>query len=158
MVLKVYENRSGYNVLNKNLYLLKTIDTAEFILPVDLVDPVLYLKPDSKVVEGQYIEFDNPQAFYQITRVVTEHNRLKVVCHIDVLSSFMAEILNLDNVTLERTSYDKKLGNFFLEDNEIDILSYPFEETHYLTAISGTTFSNKKNEFILGITGGVTNT
>ena len=70
--------------------------------------------------------------------------------------------MELDNIILDRVTANSKeksssqLANFYLEDNEIDVLSFPFIESHYLTPISGTQFSNKKNEFILGITGGVT--
>lgn len=156
MKVTVYTNLSGHNVLNKNFQKIKDIDNVEFIQPVDLVDPVLYLKPDSHVVEGNYLYFDGFPNYYEIRTVVPEHNRFRVVAHRDPLSTYLEEIMNLPDVILDRTSYDEKLANFYLTDDEIDILSFPYIETHPLNLVSGTPFSNDKNNYILTLTGGVT--
>ena len=162
MVLTIYENMSGHNVLNKKLVKLKEITTVEYIHPVDLMNPTFILKPDSKVVEGQIIYSDAHAAYYEVVSTTAEHNRVIANCHRDVLKTYHDEILALEHVILDRVSMSdvnnpsKQLANFFLTDPEIDVLSYPYIETHPLTPIEGTPFSNEKNEFILGITGGVT--
>lgn len=160
--ITIYNNKSGHNVLNKNLEKVRDITGVEYIQPVNLMQPRFILKPDSRVVEGQIIYTEQFAKYYEVLSVTAEHNRFIVECKEDLLSTFLAEIMELDNIILERITANSKeksssqLANFYLEDNEIDVLSYPFIETHYLTAISGTQFSNQKNEFILGITGGVT--
>lgn len=155
MTITIYTSNSGYNVLNKNFVSVATVQNVEFIKPTDLVNPVITLKPDSRVVEGNYIYFDGFGAYYQIRSVTTEHNRMIAECHRDPLTTYYDEILLIPNVIMERAT-KKNIPNYFLPDDEIDILSFPYIETHPLTLKSGTPFSNSKNNYILALTGGVT--
>lgn len=156
MKVSVYYSKSGYNVINKKFEKIGSdIDNVEFIKPVNLVDPTLILSPSSRVVEGNYLYFDGFGTYNRIVSVTTEHNRMIVNCHRDPLSTYKNEILNLEKVILDRISR-KGLPNYFLVDEEIDILSFPYIETHPLDLVSGTPFSMSTNSYILALTGGVT--
>lgn len=154
-------NASESNCINKDVTIIQDNLTIELIEPSSIVNPTLILSDGSRIKEANYINLPDLGRNYYINDYIFEYERIIVHCRVDVLMSFQREIYDLKNVILERTSVagqngGDSLANLWLPDNEMDIVAFPFIETHPLDAMEGKVFQDEVATFILGITGGVT--
>ena len=91
MELKIYNNNSNNNVLNKNLTL---VDTLEFKLKIDnsILQPVLILKNYS---QGNYCYIKEFKRFYYITDIKLLTGGLyQLQLDVDVLMTYKDVIMN----------------------------------------------------------------
>ena len=90
MELKIYNNNSNNNVLNKNIAL---VDTLEFNLKIDnsILQPVLILKNYS---QGNYCYIKEFNRYYYITDIKLLPGRLyQLQLDIDVLMTYKSDIM-----------------------------------------------------------------
>ena len=123
MELKIYNNNSNNNVLNKNITL---IDTLEFNLKTDnsILQPVLILKNYS---EGNYCYIKEFNRYYYITDIKLLTGRLyQLQLDIDVLMTYKDVIINNPITT-------HKIVKIV---NDVDFSSL-YDFTQYLLMIGG---------------------
>lgn len=93
MNVKIYNNKSNKNIVNKQIQLLKEIE-FNFKDDSDVTNPVLILK---NYVTGNYCFIPDLNRYYYIDRVVLMVGGFfKLYLEIDVLMSYKDEILNAD--------------------------------------------------------------
>ena len=91
MELKIYNNNSNNNILNKNITL---VDTLEFKLKIDnsILQPVLILKNYSK---GNYCYIKEFKRFYYITDIkLLTGGFYQLQLDVDVLMTYKDVIMN----------------------------------------------------------------
>lgn len=93
MNVKIYNNKSNKNIVNKQIQLLKEIE-FNFKDDSDVTNPVLILK---NYVTGNYCCIPDLNRYYYIDRIVLMVGGFfKLYLEIDVLMSYKDEILNAD--------------------------------------------------------------
>lgn len=93
MNVKIYNNKSNKNIVNKQIQLLKEIE-FNFKDDSDVTNPVLILK---NYVTGNYCFIPDLNRYYYIDRIVLMVGGFfKLYLEIDVLMSYKDEILNAD--------------------------------------------------------------
>ena len=93
MKLKIYNNKSNNNVLNKKITLVKELD---FTLKSDnsIMQPILVLK---NYVEGNYCYIDEFHRYYYINDVRLLNGGLyELQLDVDVLMTYKDEIINAE--------------------------------------------------------------
>lgn len=123
MKLKIYNNNSNDNVLNKNITLIKEID---FNLKSDnsILQPILILK---NYTEGNYCYIDEFKRYYYINDVrVLKGGLFELHLNVDVLMTYKDTIIN-NPITTQKIV---KLNN------EIDFTTL-YDFTQYLLMIGG---------------------
>ena len=123
MELKIYNNNSNTNVLNKNIEL---VDTLEFNLKIDnsILQPVLILKNYS---QGNYCYIKEFNRYYYITDIKLLPGRLyQLQLDIDVLMTYKRDIMTNPIST-------RKIVKI---PNDVDFSSL-YDFTQYLLMIGG---------------------
>lgn len=154
MEIKLLKNNSDKRYINKDITEIATIQNAELIEPVSIIRPRLIFSEESRIKESNYIYIPDLTRFYYIEDYVYEYDRIIVICKVDVLQSFNDHIMQ-EKVILERISKQKNLQNFYLNDPEIKILSYPFIEHHTFKVESGGGFNQDSVFYILAVAGAI---
>lgn len=123
MKLKIYNNNSNGNVINKNITLIKEID---FNLKSDnsILQPILILK---NYTEGNYCYIEEFNRYYYINDVrVLKGGLFELYLNVDVLMTYKDTIINNPITT-------KKIVKL---NNEIDFTTL-YDFTQYLLMIGG---------------------
>ena len=123
MKLKIYNNNSNGNVINKNITLIKELD---FNLKSDnsILQPILILK---NYTEGNYCYIDEFNRYYYINDVrVLKGGLFELHLNVDVLMTYKDIIIN-NPITTQKIV---KLNN------EIDFTTL-YDFTQYLLMIGG---------------------
>lgn len=123
MKLKIYNNNSNGNVINKNITLIKEID---FNLKSDnsILQPILILK---NYTEGNYCYIEEFNRYYYINDVrVLKGGLFELHLNVDVLMTYKDIIINNPITT-------KKVVKL---NNEIDFATL-YDFTQYLLMIGG---------------------
>lgn len=123
MKLKIYNNNSNGNVINKNITLIKEID---FNLKSDnsILQPILILK---NYTEGNYCYIEEFNRYYYINDVrVLKGGLFELHLNVDVLMTYKDTIINNPITT-------KKVVKL---NNEIDFTTL-YDFTQYLLMIGG---------------------
>lgn len=154
MEIKLLKNNSDKRYINKDITEIATIQNAELIEPVSIIRPRLIFSKESRIKESNYIYIPDLTRFYYIEEYVYEYDRIIVTCKVDVLQSFNDHIMQ-ENVILERISKQKNLQNFYLNDPEIQVYSYPFIEMKDFKLESGGGFDQDNVYFILAVAGAI---
>lgn len=91
MIVKIYNNYSNINVINKKIEFLKEIKFT-FKDDSDITTPILLLKT---YIEGNYCYIPDLKRYYYIDKIELMSNGIyKLYLIVDVLMSFKTEILN----------------------------------------------------------------
>lgn len=161
MKCHLFKNKSDRRVINKNIEIImhgssNNVDyiDVEFIEPVSFVHPTLILSVASKIQTADYLFLPELGRYYYIDNYTAEHNRIIVNCSVDVLMSYH-EFFMQETVILDRVSKQKNLQDFYLEDDEMKLESYPWLEMHPLKCVHGDAFSQEVY-YILATAGAVT--
>ena len=145
MNITLFSNSSGTNVLNKSLTQLSNGIVGDIKDESNIVNPEIIV---SNTVNTNYPNFnyfyiDKFDRYYYVTDKTTEHGRLIIHGHVDVLQSFNSDIKSLTIVpTRSSGNYD-----LYLDDNQIPIDNYriiaskaftgSFNEHHYILSCCG---------------------
>lgn len=162
MRAKLYYNKSDKRYINKELEQIYPHSEGtppewiyvEFIEPTSIVNPRLILSTETNVLQANYLFLEDFGRYYYINNHTLENGRIIIECKVDVLMSFKTDIMN-EKVILDRISVQKDLQNYYLEDEEIKKLSYPFIEMHELNCVYGNEFNQNQVYFILAVSGAV---
>ena len=154
MEAKLYYNKSDKRYIHKKIEQVGALLDVQLIEPTDIMNPDIILSKNTQVMKANYIWLKDFNRFYYINDYTFEYDRIIAHCHVDVLMSHKDEIMQ-ENVILDRMTPQKKLQNYYLLDEEIKNLAYPFIETHEMTCVYGDEFNQDKVYFILGIAGAV---
>ena len=144
----LYHNTSDEKVMNKRIIKIEEVD-VEYIEDTSVNKPTFILSVLSKYPTANYIWVNDFGRYYYIRNKTLSQNRAYIECETDVLHSFYGEIKELEVVT-ERMSTK---ANFYLHDDKIKNLSYPYVETHSFTQTKGEGFNKNFDSVILAITG-----
>ena len=149
MQVKLYNNGSEPNEINKALTLIDTISNAVIKGDISYEAPTLKLVYDGNVTDSiNYMYIPEFNRCYFITDIVNlTGGRYEVRGKVDVLESFKASILALSTII------DKQEGasqiNMYLDDG-----SYMVENKEFNTAITFPSGFNTTGEYILITAGG----
>lgn len=109
MIVKIYNNKSNKNVVNKNIELLQEI-TFHFKDDSDITSPILILQ---SYKSGNYCYIPELKRYYFIDKIeLMNGGSYKLYLEIDILMSYKDEILNAD--------YFSEDGGIFEVKNNID--------------------------------------
>lgn len=151
----LYWNKSDEHYINKSLEQISEL-TLDLIEPTIVDKPTLLLSPETRAIEGNYLFIPDLGRYYYIDETIFEYERFIIKCHSDVLMSFKQFIMNNEYI-IERTN-KRGLMNFYLHDDKLKELGYPYIEQHSLTLRKGQGFKMGVNEFLLGVAGAITGT
>lgn len=162
MNAKLYFNKSDKRYINKDIEQVYPHSEGtppewikvEFIEPTSIENPRLILSTETNVLQANYLFLEDFGRYYYINNHTLEKGRVIIDCKVDVLMSFATEIMQ-ENVILDRISTQKNLQNYYLEDDEIKKLSYPYIEMHDLDCVYGNAFDQDQVYFILAVSGAV---
>ena len=148
MEIKIYNNTSNKNVLNKNLTPVNTLSSCELTEESSAVNPVVTLDMNTSIYNANYAYIAYYGRYYYIEDVTTlDGLRLRVRMRVDVLMSFKSGILSAPAV-ISRNPWHFDL---YLPDNRLPI------ETRTASAIqkfNTAPFSGTNNTFVLTTLGG----
>lgn len=149
MNITLFSNSSGTNVLNKSLTQLSGGIVGDIKDESNIVNPEIIV---SNTVNANYPNFnyfyiDKFDRYYYVTDKTTEHGRLIIHGHVDVLMSFNEEVKAL-NVVAERVS-NRSYVDFYQVDPEISFKNY----TNIKTKLFPNGFS-ETNSYVLVAAGG----
>ena len=145
MDIILYNNISSKENLNKTL-------TDELKLTGTLRNSTSIIRPiftisDVNVVNKNYCYIPKFKRFYYITDITAINNNMfQITCAVDVLMSFVNDILNLDVII------DKQVDDFinkYIEDN-----SYTVENTRFNQVIPFSVSFEEEPKYILITAGG----
>lgn len=112
MQVKLYNNQSTKNKVNKNLQLVETLE-CQLYDNSSIMNPYLILKLSNKVLSCNYVYIPMFNRYYFINEaVVSDGNKVLLSCHVDVLESFKEEFLE-QQVSIVR---QEKSANYYLND------------------------------------------
>lgn len=149
MQVKLYNNGSEPNEINKALTLIDTVSNAVIKGDISYEAPTLKLAYDGNVTDSiNYMYIPEFNRCYFITDIVNlTGGRYEVRGKVDVLESFKASVLALSTII------DKQEGasqiNMYLDDG-----SYMVENKEFNTAITFPSGFNTTGEYILITAGG----
>ena len=110
MNVKIYNNKSNKNIINKQIELLKEIQ-FNFKDDSDISNPVLILK---NYVSGNYCFIPELKRYYYITRIdLMNGGFYRLYLEIDVLMTYKDEIINAEFYSVD--------GVNVTLNNEIDV-------------------------------------
>lgn len=138
----LYKNKSGNNTIGKTLELVATL-SGTFRDAVDVHNVTVRINRSSPDFNYLYIP-DFGRCYYVDSITVVRTGVLDVVCSVDPLNSFKAEILN-NNAIIDKQA---NVYNLYLNDDSLKVYQNPLYSTHLFTAgFSG-------YEYVLLVAGG----
>ena len=109
MIVKIYNNKSNKNIVNKKIELIQEI-SFDFKDDSDITNPILILQ---SYKSGNYCYIPDLKRYYYIDKIdLMNGGFYKLYLEIDVLMSYKDEILNAD--------YFSEDGGIFEVKNSID--------------------------------------
>lgn len=110
MQVKLYQNKSDKNKLNKDLFLLEGGEVdATLKDDTQLENPTLILNNSPAITNCDYVYIGNPcKRYYYVTGRTLSQQRIYLELHVDVLYSFREEISRLEVIA------DRSSSNFNL--------------------------------------------
>lgn len=126
---------------------------VDFIEASSVINPRLVMSPRSNCLQANYLFLEDFGRYYYINDMTVEKGRVIIDCEVDVLMSFWRDIKE-KNIIINRISV-VDLNNYYLHDDKIKELSYPFIETHPLDCVAGDPFAQDKNYYLLAVAGAV---
>ena len=126
---------------------------VEFIESSSIINPRLVMSPRSECLKANYLFLEDFGRYYYIDDFTVDRSRIIIDCSVDVLMSFWSQIKEKDVIINRITAAE--FNNFYLQDEKLKQLSYPFIEAHELECVSGDAFDKDKNYFILAVAGAV---
>lgn len=142
MTIKLYNNASAPNYVNKNILPVDTLD-GTLRSPTSIIDPVVILER-STPTGFNYIHIPEFNRYYFVTGVSTDVNGLIAIsCHVDVLMSYASQIKQCKAIIKRQ----ENKYNLYLDDGIFKayqnpkhrIIKYPhgFNNFSYILALAG---------------------
>lgn len=151
MTITVYKNTAARNVVDKTSFLtqLATFNAAEVKDICSITDPVIVLSNFTDALTGNYIYISDFNRYYYITKIETEHQRLIIYAHVDVLHTYKTEIRSMSAMLarVENDHFQK-----YLSDRAFKALAYKIA-----TTMAFPKSFTKDMEFVLTLAGGGSN-
>ena len=147
MNVRLYDNKSGAEVMSKVLEEITTLNDVEAYNELELIDPTLILSDLSftDLDKCNYCYIEEFNRYYFCVPTLGNNGIYTLICHIDPLMSFSDEILNL-NVIVDKNEYDI---NPYLNDG-----SYIIEEREKVEVLNFSDGFNDTGRYILITAGG----
>ena len=148
MTIKLYNNLSENNIINKTITQVGSDVTATIKGDISVESPTLILNYSGNMHNINYFYIPEFYRFYYITDLVElTGGRYQIQGKTDVLESFKQSILNL-SVIIDKQE-NSNLIDFFLDDG-----SYVNENKEFQRVINFPTGFNEDGEYILITAGG----
>lgn len=146
MIVKLYDNASSDEMVNKSLTELATAN-AEPYNEIDIINPTLILSdmPISQLDKCNYCYVEELERFYFCTPTLGNNGIYVLMCTVDPLTSFADEILDLYAI-VDKNEYEI---NPYLNDG-----SYITEEREKIEVLNFSTGFNDTGRYILITAGG----
>ena len=121
LMINLYVNSSDNNVVEKKLTAVFSNVTYEFKTETSQTNPVLIIDRSYWNEKINYVYIDELKRYYYVKDVVFSTGKLiMLVCAVDVLMSFKAEIKKLKAILKRQES----IANAYITDTETLLLSY----------------------------------
>ena len=121
LMINLYVNSSDNNVVDKKLTAVYSNVTYEFKTETSQMNPVLIIDRSYWNEKINYVYIDELKRYYYVKDVVFSTGKLiMLVCAVDVLMSFKAEIRQLTAILKRQES----IANAYITDTETLLLSY----------------------------------
>ena len=102
MTIKIYQNKSARNVVDKNIgTAIQTFANAQIKDQCSVTDPVIILSNFTGALTGNYMYIQEFGRYYYINNIEIEHQRIIIYAHTDVLMTYQSQIL-LMNAYIKR--------------------------------------------------------
>lgn len=151
MVITLYKNTSARNVVNKTLTSIATYNNAEIKNPCSVTNPVIivpyYSDNTYDTFDINYMDIATFNRKYFINKIEVEHQRIIIYAHVDVLSTYSSELLNM-SAMIERAE-KKTAYNLYLNDRAFKSYAYRITSTRAWEK----SFTKNLN-FVLTVAGG----
>lgn len=156
MTITVYQNTSARNVVDKSLTQIATYQTAQIKDVCSIADPVITVSNTTGILSGNYLYIPDFNRYYFINKIETEHQRIIIYAHVDVLMTYAAQLRNMSGL-LARVQ-DKNMYNLYLNDKAFKTLQYKDLWTEAFRGSDGKPVSFTKDlNFVLVLAGGERN-
>lgn len=133
MTITVYKISDDRRVVNKTLGTAVATLTAIFKNDADILNPVLEVAYNARVLTANYLYIDTLQRYYYIKNIKLDRQRLFLECEVDVLKTYYNEIKNLSCVV----SRQENNFNTYLNDGvwrnlqPKEVITLPFTQSFY---------------------------
>lgn len=135
MQLKFYKQAATPNRINKSGYLSEvgTLDNVDIKADTDLMRPVFILRTNSMVYNSNYVFCEFTQRYYYIESIdALAGNRIAIHCKIDVLFTYMNEILSSSAWVIKSDGTSDNSDYNMLHND------YPFQSDYDILGLSST--------------------
>lgn len=129
MIIKLYENTSSDNTMNKILLHELVIENVKIRSDFELMNPYFLLSGDESIKDFNYLHLVDLDRYYFINSIESvRFNLFKLSCSVDLLETYKSDILE------SNASYLRKLGDGDYVDSISD-LSVESVKTKYTSDV-----------------------
>lgn len=148
MTATFYKTTDDNRKVNKHLTTVKNNVSLQIWQTCPILNPSILVEYDADLLDANYMYVNAWGRYYFIDNItIVEGGRLMINGTVDVLKTYMSEILAL-NCTIVRTAKNGK-ANLYLDDGKFKVLNYPRIQTKRFP-----NSLNKNLEYVLTIAGG----
>lgn len=151
MNLTYYLNKSDRRYVNKTLQQISLQDhanpvTVELLEDTSIVNPTFKMRDVDLYMTSNYVYIDDLRRYYFIDDVRLSHGYAYLMCSVDVLESWKADLLD-SGVILKR---QQKIYDADQNDGELPIEQYPAKRCigHF-----DSPFLMSRNTYVMGVVG-----